>query len=57
MNWYEVRDDSGVSIRVEAEDELDALEMASVLFPELSDGSVYPADDLPVGWQGDDAEG
>ena len=57
MTWYEVRDDSGVSIRVEADDEMEALEMAANLFPELADGSVYPVNDLPVGWQGDDAEG
>lgn len=57
MTWYEVRDDSGVSIRVEADDEMDALERAVALFPELADGSVYPVGDLPVGWQGDDAEG
>ena len=53
MSLFEVRDDSGLSVRVEAADETAALELA----PELADGSVYPAAGLPVGWDGDDAEG
>lgn len=57
MSLWEVRDESGLSVRVEAEDEASALSAAADLAPELSDGSVFPATDLAVGWDGDDAEG
>lgn len=57
MTEYEVRDDSGLSVRVTADGEQEALELAVELAPELSDGSVYPVDGRPVGWDGEDAEG
>lgn len=46
------------AVRVLAEDELEALDTASTLV-DLEDGdevTVYPADEIPVGADGDDAE-
>lgn len=54
MTEYEVRDHNR-AVRVLAEDELEALETAIAVDPELQEGNVYPADGVPVGIDGDDA--
>lgn len=56
MAEYEVRPTSGgLVVRVEADTDEAALEVASEFVDALGEAYVYPAD-LPVGWEGDDGE-
>ena len=55
-NEYEVRNRDNLAVRVLAEDETEALETAVTVAPELDEGSIYVATDLPVGMDGDDPE-
>lgn len=58
MTRFEIRRADGVAIREDAVDELDAIEQAVAQghLAEGDGGSVEPADQLPVGWYGDDPE-
>jgi hypothetical protein len=53
---YEVAGENGHRVRVLADDELEALEVAVDLDPDLEMAGVYYADFKPVGWDGGDAE-
>lgn len=56
MTEYEVAGENGMRVRVLAEDELEAFETATTVEPDIEMGGAYPATDLPVGWDGGDAE-
>lgn len=53
---FEVRGENGHAVRVLAEDEAEAFETGITVDPDIEMASVYPADGLPIGWQGGDAE-
>lgn len=53
---YEVAAENGHRVRVEAESEEEAFEAALELDSDVWMGGAYPAYDLPVGWDGGDAE-
>ncbi|MDP9143880.1 MAG: hypothetical protein M3N43_04145 [Actinomycetota bacterium] len=56
MPEFEVRaTDNSTTVRVLAEDEVEAAETATPLLPEGTEAYVYRAN-LPVGWEGTDPE-
>ena len=56
MTAYEVAAENGTRVRVDAADETEAFVLAVDLVPAIEQGSVIDATDLPVGWDGGDAE-
>ena len=61
MTRYEVAAENGHRVRVDADDELDAVMQAGEQDPDIWYAGAYPAVDeagnpLPIGWDGGDAE-
>lgn len=56
MSVYEVAGENGHRVRVEASDEAEAFARAIEEDPDIEMGGVYPAEGLPVGWDGGDPE-
>ena len=56
MTEYEIAGENGHRVRVLAEDETEAFETGVTVDPDIEMGSVYPATDKPIGWDGGDAE-
>lgn len=56
MPEYEIAAENGHRVRVLAEDELEALETAVTVDPDIEMAGVYVADGKPIGWDGGDAE-
>ncbi|HYI67150.1 MAG TPA: hypothetical protein VEW95_09520 [Candidatus Limnocylindrales bacterium] len=56
MTEFEVAGENGHRVRVLAEDEVEAFETAITVDPDIEMGGAYPAADLPIGWDGGDAE-
>ena len=56
MSTYEVAAENGMRVRVEAADELDAVMKAGEVEPDIWYAGASRADDLPIGWDGGDAE-
>lgn len=56
MPEYEVRGENGHSVRVLAADEIEALELATTIDPDIEMAGVYYAEGKPIGWDGGDAE-
>lgn len=55
MIEYEVAAENGHRVRVLADDELDAVEQAGELDPDIWYAGAYPAATKPIGWDGGDA--
>jgi hypothetical protein len=53
---YEIAAENGHRVRVDASSEREAFEKALDRDPTIWMGGAYPADGLPVGWDGGDAE-
>jgi hypothetical protein len=56
MSTWEVAAENGHRVRVEAEDEAEAFATALEMDPDIEMAGAYPADGLPIGWDGGDAE-
>lgn len=56
MTEWEVAGENGHRVRVLAEDELEALETAVAVDPDIEMAGVYPVAGRPIGWDGGDAE-
>lgn len=56
MTEYEVAAENGHRVRVDAEDELDAVMQAGEADPDIWYAGAYPAEGKPIGWDGGDAE-
>lgn len=56
MSLYEVAAENGHRVRVEADDELDAVMQAGEVDPDIWYAGAYPVDGRPIGWEGGDAE-
>lgn len=54
MAEYEVAGENGHRVRVLAEDEAEAFSTAVSIDPDIEMAGVYPADNMPVGWDGGD---
>lgn len=54
MTDYEVAAENGHRVRVDADDELDAVTKAAEIDPDIWYAGVYPVDGKPVGWDGGD---
>ena len=52
---YEVAAENGTRVRVSAADELDAVEQAGEMDPDIWYAGAYPTEDRPIGWDGGDA--
>ena len=56
MTLWEVAAENGHRVRVIADTEEDAFSDAVDIDPDIEMAGAYPADGLPVGWDGGDAE-
>lgn len=56
MAKWEIAAENGHRVRVEAEDELDAVMQAGELDEDIWYAGAYPVESKPVGWDGGDAE-
>jgi hypothetical protein len=54
MTYFEVAAENGHRVRVEADDELDAVMQAGEIDPDIWYAGAYPVEGKPVGWDGGD---
>lgn len=54
MTEYEVAAENGHRVRVDADDELDAVMQAGEIDPDIWYAGAYPVDGRPIGWDGGD---
>lgn len=56
MTAFEVAAENGHRVRVDADDDVDAVAQAGELDPDIWYAGAYPVDGRPIGWDGGDPE-
>ena len=54
MTEYEVAAENGHRVRVQADDELEAVTLAAAIDPDIWYAGAYPIEGRPIGWDGGD---